>query len=122
MKTNLGLETTDEERLQIGLALGLKRMVTRKELREEVERHVEELKRGIKAPERERDEETVPAPTDKSDTRPADGVCGFVPSRGDEPYLYKPQDPELAAVCSNVLDVLERFEKAVWRALEENRA
>lgn len=120
MKTNLGLETTDEERLLIGQALGTNRMVTRKELREEIERHVEELKRGT-TPRRPADEETVPAAAAEPEAGGDRSVRGFVPSRGDEPYLYKPKDPELAAVCSSVLDVLERFEEVVWRALEENR-
>ena len=95
-------------------------MVTRKQLREEIERHVERLKRGETA-ERQRDEETVPAAADEPDTPAVVGVRGFVPSRGDESYLYRPKDPELAAACSAALDACERLDEVIWRKLEENR-
>ncbi|KKK48956.1 hypothetical protein LCGC14_3139910, partial [marine sediment metagenome] len=41
---------------------------------------------------------------------------GFVPSRGDEPYIHRPKDRELAAACTRVLNDLEFIEERVWDA------
>ena len=49
------------------------------------------------------------------------GIHEFVPTRGDEAYMYKGKDPELAAQCSKVLDGIQYIEQYAWTALERNR-
>lgn len=120
MKTNLGVETSDEQRLNIGKKLGLGRMVSRKELRTEIERYVEELGSG-KEVKQEPDQTPTPPATNEPPASRDRSVPRFVPSRGDESYLYKPKNPELAAACSTVLDGLEHIEEYVWEQLEKNR-
>ena len=121
MITNLGsIDTTDEERLAIGQALGIGKMVTRKQLKEAVYAYLAMLAQG-KEIEQSANQETEGVAEEQSPPERDRSVPDFVPSRGDEPYLYSPQDPELAAQCSAVLNGLEYIERYAWDALERNR-
>ena len=102
--------------------LGINGMVTRKQLTEAIETHVKYLIEGRSAPEPEPAPQAEEVPVGQPQVQRDQSIRGFVPSRGDEPYLYTPQDPELADRCSNVLDGLEYIEQYVWTALERNRA
>ena len=122
MKTNLGIETTDEERLKIGLVLyGKEKMVTRADLKEAINEYVRSLIAGKEARPAASPSAEAPACEEAEAIRNR-SICGFVPSRGDESYLYKPKDSELAAVCSSVLDGLQYIEEYTWDALEKNRS
>lgn len=122
MKTNIGIETSDIERRMIGDAIGLPGMVSRKQLKEEIERHVATL---IFGPGQTADSKTEPALTSAPISKPAAernrSVREFVPSRGDEPYLYSGENPELTDACRGVLDGLEFIEKFTWAALNKDR-
>jgi hypothetical protein len=124
VKTNIGIETTDEEREQIATAVGSpNKLISRNEIKELVNGFVQSLIRG------EVPLQTLGEGVEEGD--PDDPGCEnpgrdrairkFVPSRGDEPYLYRPEDPELAVRCSAILDGLEYIEKYTWGALERNR-
>lgn len=115
MKTIIHLETSDEERLSIAASLGLTQMVSRKQVTQLVIDHLKDLASGVTS-----DEPSGAGPTEHvvSAARAAEN---FTPSRGDEPYLYRPQDSELAAKCSAVLDGLEYIENYAWNTLERNR-
>jgi hypothetical protein len=99
MKTNIGIETTDEERQRIAEALGLKhKLATRHDIKTFVEGCIKSLIQGeetfaVTIDAAKGTVEVEPPPERDRSVRP------FVPSRGDEPYLYKPKDPELAARC-----------------------
>lgn len=98
--------------------------MTRKEIRDWIEEMVNETIDAIDGSEeagRQPDQETVPVTADEPEASRDRSVRGFVSSRGDESYLYKPKDPELAAACSSVLDGLEHIEEYVWGQLEKNR-
>ena len=120
MKTNIGIETTDDERLLIGNTLGTGKMVSRKELTAEVQRHVASLIAG------ETSQSTADeAPADPFRHEPPPerdrSVRGFVPSRGDEDYLLKTHDPELKEILSRLLDVTEELDAYTWKQLEKIR-
>jgi len=95
-------------------------MVTRADLKEAVYEYVRNLIEG-KETEQVPNQETEGVAEDQPTAERDRSVPVFVPSRGDEPYLYSPQDPELAAQCSAVLDGLEYIERYAWDALERNR-
>lgn len=125
MNTNIKLETTDEERLKIGQTLyGKDKMVSRAGLREAINDYIQSLIEGRGNSEAPRPSSEAPADDDRGreERRGTRRLGDFVPSRGDEPYLYKPKDPEFAAVCSSILDACERLEELTWEKLEENRA
>lgn len=120
MKTNVGIETTDEERKLIGEALGLKRKVSRKELREEIDNHVQSLIAGaavVKVPVEAAERILKDEPSPERDR----SVREFVPSRGDEDYLAQPKDPGIAAACSRILDDVALIEQFAWDTIERNR-
>jgi len=119
MNTNLAIPLTNEERAQIGKILGLGHMITRKELREAIQRHVKYLIEG-KEIELATDEEVEEVTGIKPKARGDRDVCGFVPSRGDEAYLTRPRDPELAATCSRILDDVAIVEAFAWETIERN--
>jgi hypothetical protein len=95
-------------------------MVTRKELREEIERHVEQLKTG-KKPERPADTPAVQVTPAEPESRRDRSLRGFVPSRGDEDYLFKTSDPELKEILARFLDLAEELEAFTWNKLETIR-
>ena len=151
MKTNVGIETTDEERKRIAASLGYNGLASKKDINAAVQNYIRDLierneyiveedyalsreARGARHDDDQSEEVESPAESssvgsDQDDTAAGgdqgisrdDTVRKFVPSRGDEPYLYEPEDLELAAVCSNVLDGLEYIERYTWDALERNR-
>lgn len=141
MKTIIHIETTDEERrlLQTYLERNskTKKLISRNDLKDLVTQHVSDLIH--RADNKEFDEEpnassNLPNETQASETdrdeQPSEHEkipvnrnpgAGFVPSRGDEPYLYKPKDPHLKDRLSALLDDLKQMEDYVWNKLEENR-
>lgn len=120
MKTNIGIETSDEQRLNIGKRLGHDRMVSRKELREEVERHVYLLGSDAEIIS-VASEKTQEAPREETTTGRDSSISGFVPSRGDEDYLTQPKDKDIAAACSRILDDAALIEQFAWDTIERNR-
>ena len=127
MKTNLGIETTDEERAAISKAAGLdSKMVSRKELTGLVNKYIEDLKNGRN-----------PYTTDGGESREVPAVAEgepdsqraghhrstpeFIPSRGDEPYLFKASDPALRDIHSRFLDLAQELEDYTWEQMERNR-
>jgi len=126
VKTNIGIETTDEERLSIGNTLGLGRMATRKEIRETVNEHVQALiegRRSVLEVEHEAEDRTGEIVGEAARPLPegTERVRNFMPSRGDEAYLFTPRDPELKQLHSNLLDAIEALEEYTWKQLEKNR-
>ncbi len=112
MKVIIHLEITDDDRSKLAQSLGHSGLVTRKEVTEFVKEKI-----------REAIDISAAAP---SLARPADegrrtDIPDFTPSRGDEPYLYRAKDSELAALCSAALDGLDALDRYVWDKLEENR-
>lgn len=95
-------------------------MVTRKELREEIERHVENLKRGEQV-ERPADPPVVPSAPVQPEASGDRGIREFVPSRGDEDYMLRTSDPELKAILARLLDLTEELEAYTWDRLEKIR-
>ena len=122
MKTIVHIELTDEERLAIG---GGRFMVSRKEVTGLVNKFIEDLKnedtRRSDAVELPRNEETEALAKTIAATGRDCSIREFVPSRGDEPYLYDGEDPELTDACRAVLDGLQFIEGHAWAALEGNR-
>ena len=130
MITNIRLELSDLARNDLAKRLDrdpvTKRLVTRKEVTELVEALInDEARKGWQ------DEEVQPVQRDDDQRSAVPRArmpeqsfteAAFVPSRGDEPYLYKPSDPELAAKLSALLDDSRAFEEYVWKQLEANRS
>lgn len=121
--SNIRLDIPNGRVVKLAQAVKGKDWMTRKEIREWIEEMVNETIDG----EREEAHPRADTPAEEPACEEAQAirnrsVRGFVPSRGDEEYLYKPKDPELAAACSTVLDGLEYVERYVWDALERNRA
>ena len=123
MITNMRIETTDEERRLLAIYLerdsDTKRLATRNDIKDLVTQIIADLcaradngEYGEKAP-----EET---PEETPDVLPK-GAVPFTPSRGDEPYLYKPKSVPLKEACSRMLDLAEEVEQLVWDVLEKNR-
>jgi len=135
MKTNIGIVTTDEERERIARSLGHNGLVSRKDLTQAVETFVQDLieRNGyivekdleISGPDPKADSQADQALERALEVEPGSdrdrSIREFMPSRGDEPYLYRAKDPELAARLRALLDDAERFEEYVWSKLEENR-
>ena len=129
MKTIVHIETTDEQREVLAAKLGGKKMISRKEVTDLVQTYIARLiteedygPNGYMPPPDafadEAPQEPAPAEPEASRDR---SVRAFVPSRGDEEYLYRGKDPELTAACSSVLDACEHLDQVIWRKLEENR-
>jgi hypothetical protein len=87
-------------------------MVTRKELREAIELHVEYLIKRNKVDQLLAEPEVI-----CEEGQPSD----FVPSRGDEPYLSQPRDPGIAEACTQILDAAKLIEDFAWETVERNR-
>jgi hypothetical protein len=117
------LETTDEERTVLAASLGQSQMVSRKQVTQLVTDYIDRLKSGLISDEAEiESEKETAAIVARTVERSEDhNIRPFVPSRGDEPYLCKPESRELAAVCSQVLDGLEFIEAFTWETVERNR-
>lgn len=120
MITNIRVETSDEERQKIGKTLGLGRMVTRKDLKEAIDRHVKYLVSPGEV-DGAGHKKTVPSAADEPDTRSTEPVRRFVPSRGDEPYIAQPKDSGIADACSRILDAAELIQNFAWDTIERNR-
>lgn len=128
MNTNIKVELTDEQRALFNNALCKKGLASRKDVTAWVNEAVERL---LTTQEHNNDQGTEVEPlADTPVERTAEGraeargdrsVREFVPSRGDEGYLYSGEDPELAAACSSVLDGLDFIQQYTWTALERNR-
>lgn len=132
MKTNIGIETSDESREKIARTLGLKeKLVSRKALSDAVMAYVQELidgkvhgeSSGIGADSNtDPDNASSALVLDTGGERPNSGsLSDFKPSRGDESYLFKARDAELHARLSNLLDAVEGLEDYTWTKMEENR-
>ena len=122
MKTNLGIETTDQEREAIARTLSLPhKLATRNDIKEAIYEYIQKVLIGGE----EVEPRTNATAEDPSERLPETGgdrsVRDFVPSRGDEPYLTQPKDPELAAACSSMLDIAERIDQMIWETIEKNR-
>lgn len=122
MKTIVHVVLTDEERLAIGGSF----MVGRKDVTKLVNEFIE----GLKTNENTRRSNETGLPTNEEAEAIVATVATaerdtslreFVPSRGDEPYLYCGEDPELTDACRSVLDGLEFIDRYAWTALERNR-
>lgn len=114
MKTNIGIETTDEERNRLYRVWNddpeSTKMVSRKDITARVLTHIEE--------ELAQSEETKATPCEQE---PETKGETFVPSRGDEPYLAQPKDPGIAAACGRILDDTAIIERFAWDTIERNR-
>lgn len=101
-----------------------KRMVSRDEIRQFVADCIErELQKNEPTPEDHNDRGAgTNAPSDDGPARDRElpqgnsGRPEFVSSRGDEPYIHQPKDPELAAACRAVFDNLAVIEDKAWQA------
>jgi hypothetical protein len=122
VKTNLGIETTDQEREAIARTLSLPhKLATRNDIKEAIYEYVQKVLIGGEEVE-SRTNATTEDPSEKLPETGGDrSVRGFVPSRGDEPYLTQPKDPELAVACSSMLDIAERIDQMIWETIERNR-
>lgn len=138
MKTIIHLELSDEARNDLAKRIyrdpNTKVLVTRKEVTELVLSLVDyELERG--RDDDQSDEADPPAESqgdgDLGQRGNGGGTArvptdthsegGFVPSRGDEPYLAQPKDPGVAAACSRILDDAALIEQFAWDTVERNR-
>lgn len=128
MKTIIHLNLTDDQRELFAHALCKKGMVSRKEVTAWVEDAIARLITTQEINNEHEESELIPTEAIEAITEPLPpqtvgnrSLREFVPSRGDEPYLYKPENPELAAACSAILDGLQYIETRVWDELERNR-
>lgn len=121
MKTIIHLDTNDDTRLLIAKSLGIKGMVSRKQLTEAVIDYVKGLADGFPEP-IIRAVEPVASSEETQVHQPVVSSSEFKPSRGDEPYIYKAKDPALRDRLSSLLDSLEALEEYTWSKLEENKA
>lgn len=149
MITNIRLELSDVERNDLARRIdrdpATKRLVTRKEVTELVNALVDdEVTKGWESTTDDRgpelrednDQSTKANPSskesgdgDRGQRRNGGGAgsvsddasSGFVPSRGDEPYLSQPKDPGIAAACSRILDDAALIEQFAWDTIERNR-
>ena len=123
MKTNLGIETTDEERVRIASNLGLKhKSATRNDIKEAINEYVKNVLLGGPTTDSEPVSATEPAVAQQATAIGGGPIGDFVPSRGDERYMYKGQDESITKAASGILDRLELIQNFVWEALERNRA
>jgi len=134
VKTIVHIDLGDAERNLIATYLERKettRMVSRKEVTELVQQHINDIVCQADAGEYDDQSiETVEVSSEKAATtggrgerdagRP-DSVLGFVPSRGDEDYLSQPKDIGVAAACSRILDDAALIEQFAWDTVERNR-
>lgn len=95
--------------------------MTRKEIREWIEEHINDIIDGgeeaLKQPSPATERVAVDEPSPERDR----SVCQFVPSRGDEDYLFKTSDPELKAILTRLLDASDELEAYTWQQLEKIR-
>lgn len=128
MKTIIHLELSDEDRSDLAKRMHrapyTKLLATRKEITEFVHEFIQESIRDG----REQPDESAEEAEAKNDSAIADRikdranrVCGFVPSRGDESYLYAGRSVSIKEACSAVLDATERLDSLIWQELERNR-
>jgi len=128
MNTNIKITLTDEEReVLAGRWFDRKALVSRKEVNEFIQTQLQVALNGLAPQVDTAFNDDATGPPERTDERKPESrrdqrVPDFMPSRGDESYLYTPKDPELATACSVVLNGLENIEKYVWDTLERNRA
>lgn len=122
MKVIVHLELADADRIRLYQAINgnaLTRMVSRKDVTLFVLEKINEAIEGKAEP------DPGPALVTNGAQQPEESGGGclpeFVPSRGDESYLYQGEDEELAAQCSRFLDSIEYFQQYTWKQLERNR-
>lgn len=121
MKVIVHINIDDDERNKIATALDgheSKRMVSRAEIKEVCANAVGTLLNPEGSEDDNERSEIENIEPSSFDWRKEPG---FTPSRGDESYLYKPKNSELAAACSAILDGLEFVESFAWEQLERNR-
>jgi hypothetical protein len=122
MKTNIGIELSDEVRAVLAQNwFGRKTMVSRKEVTDFVNASIQQAILGSEKTDPEPVREAEDAAPVRTEVLRDRGVHNFVPSRGDEPYLYRPKDPKLAAALSTVLNAAEALDMYIWNELERNR-
>lgn len=129
MITNIRLELSDEERSHLALnCFGGKGMVSRKEVTNLVTAYIALQIEGEDnvMQENARSDRGRIELRDGLDDRRDDGSMqrpgnGFIPSRGDESYVFKAKDSELHNAVSSVLDGLSLIEKITWEYAEQNR-
>ena len=92
-------------------------MISRKQLTEIVTEFVNDKIRLDSEP----DEQIETATTEESTNRGGERPSEFVPSRGDESYLFKTHDPKLKDILSHMLDVSEEYDTYIWEELERAR-
>lgn len=122
MKTIVHIELNDEDRRKIGGSF----MVSRKDVTTLVNEFIEGLKTNDYPG--SSNEDGLPTNEEAEALAKTVATAGrdfsireFVPSRGDEEYLYTGEDPELTDACRSILDGLQFIERRAWAALEGNR-
>lgn len=123
MKTNVGIETTDEQRKLLAQALGKKGMVSRNDIKEAIDAYIKLLLTDAYATATRLEQEPEVNVSEDLRRQAAEREPGegFTPSRGDEPYIFKAKDPQLHQLHSNLLDALEALENYTWADMEANR-
>lgn len=139
MKTNIGIETTDEERQLIAAYLdrnsATKRLASRNDIKDLVTQFISDIiQRAANGEYDEPSQENIPDTGRHRGDRDDDGragdqglpdrsdpVANFRPSRGDESYLYKGRNPALTEKCREALDIAEQIDQLIWEELEKNR-
>ena len=125
MNVNCKVSLTDEQRNKMVRSIfgsDSKRMITRHEVNEFVQKKIQEVLNGGTETHR-----FVPEHGQKSNIvkvtsrEEQSGAYDFTPSRGDEPYIFKAKDESLRAIHSRMLDCIEEYEAAVWKDIEKNR-
>lgn len=123
MKTNLGIDLTDEQRARIARNLGLKhKSATRNDIKEAVNDYVQNTLAADKAIESKPSGEAQEVVGNQSNISGHPQVPAFVPSRGDESYLYTGKDQEITDACRKILDGVDFIKDFAWETLERNRA
>lgn len=122
MITQIRIETSDEERAKLAeFWYGRKKMASRAEILEQVHKFIGDILTGKNTP-----EEITPADdAPKAEAKPklpARAIDNFQPSRGDEPYIFKPKDEKMRQLHSNLLDAIQAVEDYTWELMEKNRA
>ena len=146
MKTNVSIETSDEQRAQIARMLeSQNKLASRNDIKEAVLKYIGELSIGnqvsmqfdSRRPKKAKLKDGSEAgPTDKyAFPSTALSVTGgqavdpvkvynerdFVPSRGDEPYLFRAQDEKLHKLHQDLLNAIDALNKYTWEKMEKNR-
>jgi len=125
MKTIIHLELSDVERNDLARRIDrdpvTKRLVTRKEITDLVLTLIQdEITTGWESTTDDRGPQLETKATPYKEDAKTQAIP-FVPSRGDEDYLFKSKDPEWTRLCSAVLDATQELDGYVWQTMERNR-